>query len=130
MKTFPIAFVTALLVGGLSSCSQKEALGAGNTKLQMTAPADHSVERGNTNSIAIKVDRHGFEGPVDIAFSGLPQGVTVPAGGSIPAGDSSRDFVLAATPEATLVKGHLVTVVASSRDMRVTQVFKLSVEAP
>lgn len=130
MKTFPIVFVTTLLIGGLFSCSEKEASGAGDTKLELTAPADQTIERGKTNPIAIMVDRHGFEGPVDIAFSGLPQGVTVPASGGIPAGDSSRDFVLTAAPEAALVQDHVVTVVASSRDMRVTQVFKLSVEAP
>lgn len=59
-----------------------------------------------------------------------PRGVTAPVGGSIPAGDSSREFLLAAAPDATVVADHPVTVTASARDMRVTQTFKVTVEAP
>jgi len=124
------AVVTALLAGSLASCSEKEAHGSGETKLELTAPASQSIRRGETHPVAIQIDRDGFEGSVEIAFSNLPRGVTVPVGGSIPAGESSREFVLAAAPDATVVANHPVTVTASARDMRVTQTFEVTIHTP
>lgn len=128
MQRFPRFVLGALMLGGLAACSAREVSGSGGTELSLTAPADQTLHRGRTNSVAIMVNRDGFEGPVEISFANLPQGVSVPAGGTIPAGESVRDFVLRASADALLVRDHPVTVTASARDMRVSQKFEVSVE--
>jgi hypothetical protein len=127
MNKFSILCVSSLLL--VAACSKVEAAGSSGKKLSLTAPANQSLRQGDTNDVAIKVDRTSFDGPVAIEFSQLPAGVTVSNPGSIPSGDEMRSYTLAVAPTATPVEKHRITVTASALDMRVQQSFEVSLKA-
>ena len=69
----------ALLVGspGCKGGSKKTAEGEGGKKLTVKAPADTSVKQGETTMINVDITREKFNDPVDLKFSGLPDGVII-----------------------------------------------------
>jgi hypothetical protein len=119
------AFLSLLAVTGCSK--QSEAAGRGGTTLALSKPADQNITQGKSENVSISVDRHGFADAVQVSFSNLPTGVTVTEG-TIPAGDSKKDFVLVAAPDAPAVNKHLVTVTARGAGAAPSQQFELTVK--
>jgi hypothetical protein len=136
MKHFPtvLTLPAALLLFGVPACSkQAEASGPSGTRLTLSKPSDQTITQGETNKVAIKVDRKGFGESVHISFQNLPEGVTVQgekgtSADTIPAGETSRDFVLVAAPTAQIVDKHSVTVWADGGGAKTSQTFDLKVK--
>ncbi len=117
------------LVAVTTSCGKESAAsGRTGTRLALTAPANQQLVQGQSNKITIAVERTGFADAVQIAFSNLPSGVRV-EGDAIPAGDSSKAFVLIADPTAALVEKAIVTVAAKGSGISTSQTFEVSVKA-
>jgi hypothetical protein len=85
------------------------------------------LRRGDTNNVAVQINRDRFEGPVEIQFSDLPTGVTITNPGPIASGDFIKNYSLVVASDAPLAKQHVVTITASARDMRVSQTFEVDV---
>jgi hypothetical protein len=122
-----IAFASLALLFALGACQHTKVQGSGGAQLGLTEPANQWLRRGQSNNVAIQINRDNFDGPVDVNFSNLPAGVSVGNPGPIPAGDFVRNYTLTVGADAPLVKQHPVTVTASARDMRVTQTFNVDV---
>jgi hypothetical protein len=119
------AALLSLLAVGCNK--QAEAGGRQGTMLALNDPSDQTITQGASNPISISVDRHGFADAVQVSFSNLPTGVRVQES-AIPAGDSKRDFVLVAAPDAQIVNNHIVTVTARGSGAAPTQTFELTVK--
>ncbi|MEO6595180.1 MAG: hypothetical protein ABIP94_10550 [Planctomycetota bacterium] len=131
MKNITLFFTTSLLMlaGLTTSCSKEAAAyGAKGTRLGITKPADQTMSQGESNKVKVSIDRTGFAEPVEVTFSNLPQGVSVDAN-TIPAGDSSRDFVLVASPTAAVTTKQIITVSAKGAGISQSQTFQLTVKA-
>jgi hypothetical protein len=119
----------ASLFATATGCSKESAAaGRAGTRLALSKPADQTMTQGESNKISVSVDRTGFADPVQITFSNLPQGVRVNEE-TIAAGDSSRNFVLIAAPDAAVVNKHIVTVEARGAGIQTSQTFELTVKA-
>ncbi len=122
-----LSFITVL--GATMGCrGESAASGPSGTRLALSTPADQRMAQGDSNKVAISIDRTGFGDAVTITFANLPEGVRVD-GDTIPAGDSKKDFVLVATPTAKIVETQIVTVTAKGSKISTSQTFKLSVTA-
>src|SRR5579859_4547898 len=69
----------AFLVGG-TGCLNKEkksAVGEGGKKLSVNSPGDTSVKPGETATINVDITREKFNDPVELRFTGLPDGVSI-----------------------------------------------------
>jgi len=117
----------ALAALALGACQQTKVEGEGGEKLGLTTPANQWLKQGQTNKVAVQINRDHFTGPVEIEFSNLPTGVTVTDPGPMPAGDFIKNYTLAAAPDAPLVKQHPVKITASARGMRISQTFEVDV---
>ena len=117
------------LLATAMSCSSTESAASGpeGTRIALTRPADQRMAQGESNRVAIAIERTGFADPVQITFSNLPDGVRVDSD-TIPAGDSKRDFVLIASPTARVVERQIVTVTAKGGSrLSTSQTFELTV---
>lgn len=125
-----IAPLCLLLAFGATSACSKEAAASGTrgTRLSLTQPSNQTVTQGESNKILISVDRTGFAGPVSIALTNLPRGITA-EGDTIPSGETSRNVVLVAAPTAEVVDNRIVTVTVKGADISLTQTFELTVKA-
>lgn len=124
-----LSVAVSLLSLVLLGCSkQSEAAGRAGTVLALNDPSNQTITQGESGQVAISVDRHGFADAVQVAFSNLPTGVRVQET-TIAAGDSRRDFVLVAAPDAQIVDKHIVTVTARGSGAAPTQTFELTVKA-
>jgi len=122
----PVLVVAALFA--LGGCTKESAAsGRSGTRLALNKPADQTMKQGDSNKVAVSVDRTGFADAVNVKFSNLPAGVRVTEE-SIPAGDSSRDFVLVAAPEAAVVTKQIVTVQARGQGIDTSTTFELTVK--
>jgi len=131
MKHVSLAVAASLfaLLGTTMSCSKEAAAsGPANTRLALSKPSDQTMSQGESNKVLVSVDRTGFAEPVTVSFSNLPQGVSVD-GNSIPSGDSKKDFVLVASPTASVVERQIVTVTAKGAGISTSQTFELTVKA-
>jgi hypothetical protein len=114
---------------GAASCSKESSASSGGSTLTLTKPSNQSMTQGTSNRVAISIDRKGFADPVKIAFSNLPNGVTV-AEDMMPSGEDHMDFTLVASPTAAVVEKQPVTVTATGRGgAQVKQTFELTVKA-
>jgi hypothetical protein len=111
-----------------AGCTKSEASGRNGTALSLTKPSGQTLTQGGSNRVNIAVDRTGFADAVTVAFSNLPSGVRV-EGDSIPAGSSSKDFVLIAAPDAAIVNNQIVTVQAKGAGINTSQTFELTVKS-
>lgn len=130
MKHIPFAVLSLVaLLGSVASCSRESAAsGKAGTRLALSKPADQAMAQGESNKVSVSIDRTGFAEAVRVTFSNLPAGVTVTED-SIPPGDSSRVFVLVASPDAGIVDKRIVTVKAQGAGITTSQTFELSVKA-
>lgn len=86
-------------------------------KLTLRTLVGHKVHRDGTDVIEVMIDRDGFDGPVAVELRNLPTGVSrVTEDTTIPAGKGSIKLTVKATPDAPLVKGHVVQVGAKAKD--------------
>ncbi len=127
MNKFAIVTLTAFAM--LPACRQAEARGANGHKLTLTAPASQTLRQGEANDVAVKIDRDGFDGPVKIEFSQLPNGVTVANPSPIPTDDELKNYTLAVAATATPTEHHRIVVTASSGDLKVQETFEVAVKA-
>ena len=124
-----LSVAVSLLSLVLLGCSkQAEAAGRGGSVLALNDPSNQTITQGESGQVAISIERHGFADAVQVAFSNLPTGVRVQET-TISAGDSRRDFVLVAAPDAQVVTKHLVTVTARGSGAAPTQTFELTIKA-
>lgn len=117
----------ALLIASAGCSKETAAGGRGNTRLALNKPANQTIKQGDSNKVAVSVDRTGFAEAVKVSFSNLPTGVKVTED-TIPAGDSSRDFVLVADPTAAVTDKQIVTVHARGNGIELSQTFELTVK--
>ena len=98
-------------------------------KLTLKAPANTSVKQGETATINVDITRDKFNDPVDLKFTGLPEGVSVMENDNTISKDAtSAKLTLKAAAEAKVVDDHSVTVTASGGGMRQEATFKVSVK--
>lgn len=125
----PVAVLSVLSLFAVTACSKETAASnRDGSRLALKEPADQTVAQGASNPIKISVERTGFADAVSISFSNLPTGVRV-EGDSIPAGESSKDFVIVAAPDAQVVNNKVVTVRAKASGIDTSQTFELTVKA-
>ena len=123
--SLPLACI-ALIAATMSCGTQSSASGASRTRLALSQPSDQWMAQGESKKVAIRIDRTGFADSVHIAFANLPSGVRVESE-TIQAGDSSKDFVLVASPTAPTTEKHIVTVTARGSDITTSQTFEISI---
>ena len=116
------AFIT------LPACNKDTTVSASGKALTVTVKSDQTIEVGETDSVLVTVTRKGFEDPVDIAFGGLPSGVTLKMAGAIARDDNMKTYELMASPTAPAVNAHRVTVTAKAAGLVVTEGFDLTVK--
>jgi hypothetical protein len=126
MKHISIAAAISLGLLVFSGCGTESSASRGGSRLALTEPVDQSMLQGQSNRVAVAIARTGFADAIRVTFSNLPQGVRVD-GDTIPAGDSSRDFVMIAAPDARVVNRHIVTVQAQGAGITTSQTFELTV---
>lgn len=124
-RSLACSFLLAALL--VPACQQAKVQGTGGAQLGLTAPANQWLQRGQSNEVAIQINRDRFEGPVDVQFSNLPAGVRVTNPAPIATGDFIKNYTLTVDADAPLVKQHVVTVTASARDMQVSQTFEVDI---
>lgn len=131
MKHASVVLAASLLalLGATSGCGKESAAsGPVGTRLALTQPSNQHMAQGESNRVAISIERTGFADAVEVSFSNLPSGVKV-ADDTIPAGQSNKDFVLVAQPTAAVVEKQIVTVTAKGRGISTKQTFELTVKA-
>ena len=131
--TFVISgLLTASLLAGVVGCpytprSTEES--KGGKKLTLKGPADASLKPGETVTINVDITRDKFNDPVELKFTGLPEGVTmVENDRTISKDASSSKLTLQAAADAKAVDDHKVTVTASGGGMTQEATFKVTVK--
>lgn len=123
------AVLSLVLLTTLAGCTKESAAsGTGGTRLALSKPSNQTLTQGESNKVAVSVDRTGFAEQVRVSFSNLPSGVSV-ADTTIPPGDSSKDFVLVAAADAEVVDKRIVTVRAEGAGIDASQTFELTVKS-
>jgi len=117
--------LSMLMVAGCAH--QATATNHNGSRLTLNEPSNQTIHQGETNRVAVRVQRDGFGDPVKVSFSNLPRGISVQED-TIPAGDTAKDFTLIAATDAVVVERQLVTVHANSSGMNTVQTFELTVK--
>lgn len=127
---FAAALVTALSAS-LAGCASTTSTNDRGDELTLYAPVDQTLRRGETNSVTVRVGRDGFKGPVALEIEQLPSGLEVVEEEPMIGPDSNfGEFTLYARPDAELVTGHPVRVVAHGGDgLDAEQWFQVVVKA-
>jgi uncharacterized membrane protein len=136
MKWFSFAvtgLLTVALLGGGVGCTnkgeKKSAEGEGGKKLSVKGPGDTSVKPGETTTIHVDVTREKFNDPVELKFTGLPDGVSIMENDLTISKDvSTAKLTLKADTDAKPVDDHKVTVTASGGGMKPEATFKVTVK--
>lgn len=98
-------------------------------KLTLKSPGDTNINQGETAAISVDINRERFNDPVELKFTGLPEGVTVmEADRTISKDASNAKLTLKATPEAKLVADQKVTVTASGGGVTQETTFLVTVK--
>jgi hypothetical protein len=134
MKWF--SFVTtsllaaALLVGATGCPRDKKTVeGEAGKKLSVKAPADTSIKQGETATINVDVTREKFNDPVELKFTGLPDGVTIMENDlTISKDATSAKLTLKVAGDAKPVDGQKVTVTATGGGIHPEATFKVTVK--
>jgi uncharacterized membrane protein len=127
--TTSLLTVALLLCGTGCSREKKTTEGEGGKKLSVKGPSDTSIKQGETATINVDITREKFNDPVELKFSGLPDGVSVMENDRTISKDAtSAKLTLKATPDAKPVDDHKVTVTASGGGMTQDVTFKVAVK--
>jgi uncharacterized membrane protein len=98
-------------------------------KLSLKAPADTSVKQDETAEINVAITRDKFNDPVELKFTGLPEGVSVMENDLTLSKDATKSkLTLKATADAKPVDDHKVTVTATGGGMTQEATFKVTVK--
>jgi uncharacterized membrane protein len=98
-------------------------------RITLKAPADVSVNQGESATIAVDITREKFNDPVSLKYSGLPEGVRIMENDMTISKDaSSTKLTLRADDDAKPVDNHPVTVTASAGSTTQTATFKVTVK--
>jgi len=98
-------------------------------KWTVKAPADVTITQGETATVHVDITREKFTDSVDVKFTGLPDGVTVPEKDWMIAKEAvSAKFTLKAAADAKPVSDHKVTVTTSSGTVTQEASFKVTVK--
>ena len=98
-------------------------------KLTLKAPANTSVKQGETATINVDITRDKFNDPVELKFTGLPEGVSVMENDlTITKDATSAKLTLRAAAGAKAIDDHNVTVTASGGGMKQEATFKVTVK--
>lgn len=112
----------------VAGCGKTTVQGPEGKELTLFEPADQTLERGETNEIAIQIMRSDWDGPVRVEFTGLPKGVSVIDLRDLNPSESRIGFTLQAALDADLVSNSLVHVTAHGPDgMKATESFRITV---
>src|SRR5262245_45222054 len=98
-------------------------------KLTLKAAGQQTIKQGDTDEVAIKIDRDNFDDAVTLHLNDLPKGITSQEQELvIPTGSSSTKFTLKAAPDAA-VGEHDVKIDAKAPGVdENVQIFKLTVK--
>jgi hypothetical protein len=117
-------FLIAMLAVGFlaaSGCNRAstEVQGEGGKKLGVTvAPATTSVTQGDTAKLVVRVKRTEFDGPVNLQFNNLPDGVSIQESNLwIDKGKDEATFTLKAADKAPAAANKVATVAATGGGM-------------
>jgi uncharacterized membrane protein len=134
MKCFSFV-TTGLLTVALLTCGNgcgretKTTEGVGGKKLTVKGPSHTSIKAGDTATINIDVTREKFNDPVELKFTGLPDGVSIMESDRTISKDvTSAKLTLKTTPDAKPIDDHPVTVTASGGGMTEDVTFKVTVK--
>ncbi|MFG0317669.1 MAG: hypothetical protein ACF8XB_10370 [Planctomycetota bacterium JB042] len=128
MKSIGI-LASVLLLLSTASCNREEVASAsGKSSLALMMKSDQRIAPGETDDVLVTITRDGFEGAVDIGFSGLPAGVRAITTGPIPRGDAAKTYELRADATAPAAEAVEVTVTAKGGGLTVRESFELTVE--
>jgi len=116
MKKALAPLVLAALVFTGCNTQSSSSKGAGGKELKLSTPKSVTVEQDGTAELKLSVARTGFDEPVTVAFTKLPEGVTV-EGGSIDKGVKDKTFTVKAANTAKVGK-HTISVDATHADMK------------
>lgn len=116
-----------VLLPTLSGCEQRTSADALGRKLTIVLKSDQVIAPGEADDVLVTIGRTDLAGPVEIEFSNLPSGVIVTNPGPIPSSDAMRTYKLLASPGATGVDDHRVTVTAKLNGTEVREGFALTV---
>ena len=124
-----LLMVVLLMCGiGCSRDKQTEE-GEGGKKLSVKAPADTSINPGETATINVDITREKINEPVALVFTGLPEGVSIMENDLTISKDvSSAKLTLKASADAKPVHDHKVTVTASGGGIKPEATFKVTVK--
>jgi uncharacterized membrane protein len=127
-----LSLLTVALLGGGVGCNKgdkKTAEGEGGKKLSVKAPGDTNLKQGDTTTINVDITREKFNDPVDLKFTGLPEGIIILEKDlTISKDAATAKLTLKAAADAKPVDDHKVTVAASGGGMKPEATFKLSVK--
>jgi len=103
-------------------------------RLAVTIASQQTVTQDRTDEILVTAVRQNVGGPADVELRNLPAGVEVVTKDlTIPADKATLVVTIKAAPTAEPVVGHVVTVVARTKDEKdlpeATATFKLDVKA-
>ncbi len=103
--------------------------GEGGKKLTLKPPADTSIKPNETATINVGITREKFNDPVQLKFTGLPEGVTIMEDDlSISKDVNSAKLTLKAAANAKPVADHKVTVMAVGGGMKPEATFHVTVK--
>lgn len=98
-------------------------------KLTLKAPANTSIKQGETATINVDITRDKFNDPVELKFTGLPDGVSVMENDlTITKDATSAKLTLKAAAGAKAIDDHSVTVTASGGGVNQEATFKVTVK--
>jgi hypothetical protein len=121
----------SLVVVMLAACgSNSSSRGSDNQELTLVKPTDQTIRRGESNRVAVVIDRDRFEGSIAVRFEGLPRGVRViEIDRKIGADENAANFTLQADATADLVTNHLVKITVEGPDrLKTSESFELTVK--
>lgn len=131
MKTlFSLAAVALVLVSVSACSSSSSSKGPDSQEITLVKPADQTLRRGESNRVAVVIDRDRFEGPIAVRFEGLPRGVRVlEIDKRIGADENAANYTLQADASADLVTDHVVKITVEGPDrLKTSESFELTIK--
>lgn len=108
MKLILTAALAACILTA-TACHSATVRGTGGRSVTATTPSSMTIQRGNSATLQVGIDRERFSGPVTVSIFQLPRGVESDKS-SIKAESTSATFILTAAIAADLVRNQAVGV--------------------